>query len=265
MGKLLRAALQQQAHNFEIILVPADGDTVLGDAAEPGHDAVVEVLEQGLHVAHRGREVEPQRFDLQAIDGDDRVAIVHQVMRQGEPGGAEADDQHLPPAIGAGQGTADVQRIPARQKGIDLEAPGQLQHILQDGGLGLWNIDRLLLLVNAGLHAVIADAVAGRRHHRVVDGDRRKGAQDVTSGAQRMHFGNFLVERTAGEGDAEHRLLKLSGLAVLQPGRAGVLALGVAPDAVVHLVQGLLGVHPVISKGKALAVAPVMLAADAAS
>ena len=193
MGKLLRAALQQQAHDFEIVLVPADGDAVLGHPAEPGHDAVVEVLEQGLDVAHRGRDVEAQRLDLQSVDRDDGVAVVHQVMRQGEPGRTEADDQDLASAVGAGQGTADVQRIPARQKGIDLEAPGQLQHVLQDGGLGLWNIDRLLLLVDAGLHAVVADAVAGRRHHRVVDGDRREGAQHVAGGAQRVHFGDFLV------------------------------------------------------------------------
>ncbi len=232
---------------------------VLGHPAEPGHNAIVEVLEQDLDVAHGRRNVKVQGLDLQSVNRDDGMAIVHQVVCQGEPGGAEAHDQDLPAAIGAGQGTPDVQRVPARQQGIDLEAPRQLQHILQHGGLGLWNIDRLLLLVDTGLHAVIANAMAGRRHHRVVDGDHREGAQHMTCGAQRMHLGNFLVERTAGEGDAEHRLLKLSGLAVLQPGRAGVLPLGMAPDAVIHLVQSLLGVHPMISKGKALAVAPVML------
>ena len=53
-----RAPLQQQADQLEVVLVPADGDAVLGDAAEPGHDAVVEVLVQRLDVAHRHAWVE---------------------------------------------------------------------------------------------------------------------------------------------------------------------------------------------------------------
>ena len=142
------------------------------------------------------RDVEAQRLDLQAVDGDDGVAVVHQMMRQGEAGRAEADDQHLAAAVGAGQRAADVQRVPAREQRIDLEPPGQRQHVLQDGGLRLRNVDRLLLLVDAGLHAVVADAVAGRRHHRVVDGDRREGAQHVAGGAQRVHLARF--SRPAG-------------------------------------------------------------------
>ena len=38
----LAAALQQQADNLQEVLVPADGDAVLGDAAEPGHHPLVE-------------------------------------------------------------------------------------------------------------------------------------------------------------------------------------------------------------------------------
>ena len=80
----------------------------------------------------------------------------------------------------------------------------------------------------------------------------------MAGSAQRVHLADFLVQRAAGEGDAEHRFLELAGLAVLQALAAGVLALGVAPDAVVDLVQRLLGVHAVIGQGKALAVPPVM-------
>ena len=40
----LAAALEQQADDLQEILVPAHGDAVFGDAAEPGHDAVVEPL-----------------------------------------------------------------------------------------------------------------------------------------------------------------------------------------------------------------------------
>ena len=42
----LRAPLQQQAHELQVVLVPAHGDAVFGDAAEPGHHPIVEVLEQ---------------------------------------------------------------------------------------------------------------------------------------------------------------------------------------------------------------------------
>ncbi len=53
MGEFVGAPLQQQAHHLQVVLVPADGDAVLGHAAEPGHDAVVEVFEHRLDVAHR--------------------------------------------------------------------------------------------------------------------------------------------------------------------------------------------------------------------
>ena len=49
----LRPPLQQQANHLQEILVPAHRDAVLGDAAEPGHDAVVEPLEQARDVADR--------------------------------------------------------------------------------------------------------------------------------------------------------------------------------------------------------------------
>ena len=175
-----------------------------------------------------------------------------------KPAGPRPTISTLRPLSGRGSRTADVQRIPARQQGIDLEAPGQSQHILQDVGLGLRNIDRLLLLVDAGLHAIVADAMAGRGHHRIVDGDRGEGAQHVPGGAQRVHLADFLVQRTAGQGHAERRFLELPGFAVLQALAAGILALGVAPDAVVDLVQRLLGVHAVIGQGEAVAMAPVV-------
>ena len=59
-----RATLQQQPHQLQVVLVPAHGDAVLRDAAESGHDSVVEVLEQRLHVTDRGGGVKAQRLDL---------------------------------------------------------------------------------------------------------------------------------------------------------------------------------------------------------
>ena len=58
---------------------------------------------------------------------------------------------------------AQVERIPAREQAVDFESPRQLEHVLQRARLGLRNVDRLLLLVDARLHAVVADAVTGRR------------------------------------------------------------------------------------------------------
>ena len=40
------AALQQQADDLEEILVPADGDAIFGDAAEPSHHAIVQGIDQ---------------------------------------------------------------------------------------------------------------------------------------------------------------------------------------------------------------------------
>ena len=120
-------------------------------------------------------------------------------------------------------------------------------------GLGLRDVDRLLLLVDAGLHAVVADAVAGRRQHRIVDRDDRQRADRVALRLQHVHLGDLLFERAAGERHAERRLLERAGLAVFRPLRATVLALVVAPDAVVGLVERLLVVHAGVGEREAVA------------
>ena len=104
----LAPPLEQQADDLEEVLVPAHRDAVLGDAAEARHGAVVERLAQlanvldrlerdavaqRVHAGNRGIE----RLDLQAVDADHGVAVVHQVVRDGEAGRPEADDQHLFP------------------------------------------------------------------------------------------------------------------------------------------------------------------------
>ena len=243
----LAAPFQQQADELEEILVPAHGDAVFGDAAEPGHDAAVERLAQLGGIADRAerraraggvdtRDGGIERLDLEPVDRHHGVAVVHEMMREREAGGPEAHDQDLAAAGGLGQRPAQIERIPSRQQRVDLEAPGQRQHVLEDAGLDLRNIDRLLLLVDARLHAVVADAVAGRRAHRVVDDDNAEGADGVAAGLDQIHLGDFLVERAAGERHAERRLLELAAL-LLQPLRAGILALVVAPDAVVGMIE----------------------------
>ena len=100
------APLQQQPDQFQEILVPAHGDAVFGDAAEAGHHAVVEVLESAMSRDRRGPARAPaievrQRLDLQPVDADHGVAVVHQVVRQREAGRAEPDHQHLAAAVAA--------------------------------------------------------------------------------------------------------------------------------------------------------------------
>ena len=181
------------------------------------------------------------------------------MMRQSEPGRPQADDQHFSPTVRTRQRPANVQRIPPRQQRVNFKTPGQRQHILQDVGFGLRNIDRLLLLIDAGFHAIVADAMSGRGHHRIVDGDGGERAQDVTGGAQRVHLADFLVQRAARQSHAERRFLKRAGFAVDQAFAAGILTLRVAPDAVVDLVQRALGCHAGIGQRETVAMPPVVL------
>ena len=259
-----------QAHELQEILVPAHGDAVFGDAAEAGHDAVVEPLVELAHVAdgleRHARAAQSyagnlgrQRLDLEPVDGDDGVPVIHQVMREREARGAEPDDQHLLSRWLLRQRAAQVERVPARQQRIDLEAPGQRQHVLQGARLDLRDVDRLLLLIDAGLHAVVADAVAGRGHHRVVDRDDGERADAVAPRLHQVHLGDFLFERAAGERHAERALLERAGLAVFEAARAAVLALVVAPDAVIRLVERAGEIGAGIGQREAVAQAPLLL------
>ena len=106
IAKLARRS-SKQPDDLQEILVPAHGDAVLGDPAEPRHDPVVEPLDEACDIADRLERqrgapsgVDPgnlgrQRLDLEPVDRGDEMAVVHQVVRQGEPGRAEPDDQHL--------------------------------------------------------------------------------------------------------------------------------------------------------------------------
>ena len=99
------APLEQQADHLEEVLVPAHGDAVFGHAAEAGHQAVVERLDEVAHVANRrerhalaangdARHRRVERLDLQAVDADHRVAVVDEIVREREAGRPHADDQH---------------------------------------------------------------------------------------------------------------------------------------------------------------------------
>ncbi len=222
----MRKFLSQRSHH-----TPIERLAQLGDVANrtEGH-----AMAQRIHA--RNRRIE--RLDLQAIDADHRMTVVHQVVGQREPGRSQAYDQHAPPGRRLGIGAMQIEWIPAREERIDLEAPRQLQDVLQRAGLGLRDIDRLLLLIDAGLHAVIADAVAGGRHHRVVDGDDAKRGKRLAAYLDHVELGDLLLERATGERHAEDRLAEgFCRRFLLQAFRARVLVLLVAPDAVVRLVE----------------------------
>ncbi len=157
------------------------------------------------------------------------------------------------PVAGRGNRATQIERIPSRQQGVDLEAPGQAEHILQGAGLDLRDVDRFLLLIDAGLHAVVADAVAGRRQQRIVDRRDRQRADGEALRLQEVHLRNLLFERAPCEGDAEGRLLERAGLAIPQASGAAVLALVVAPDAVVRMVEGAHEVEALVGERKPLA------------
>ena len=155
----------------------------------------------------------------------------------------------------------DVERVPARQQPVDLDAPRHVQHVGQHPGFDLRDVDRLLLLVNAGLHAVVADAVTGARAHRVVDGDDGQRADGVAALAHGVHLGDFLAERAAGQQDAE-RVGDDRAFLVANALRAGVLVALVAEHAVVNLAQVFaLGVARV-GQLEAFAAAQLLVGAD---
>ena len=168
-----------------------------------------------------------------------------------KPAGPRPTTSTLCPVTRSRQRPPDVERVPAGQQRIDFETPGQPEHVLQRAGLDLRNVDRVLPLIDAGLHAVVADAVPGRRTERVVDGDDGEGAEAVAARLHQVHLGDLLLERAAREGDAKDRLLERAVL-LAQPLRAAVLALVVAPDAVIRLVERAGQVGSGIGQRKAL-------------
>ena len=153
-------------------------------------------------------------------------------MRQRVAGRAQAHHQHVAAVVRQRVRSLCIQRIPACQQAVDLDAPRHVQHVGQHAGFDLRNVDGLLLLVNAGFHAVVANAVTGAGAHRVVDHDDRQRADRIATLAHRMHLGNLLVERAAGQRDAE-RIRRDLAFLVLDALRAGVLVALVAQHAVV--------------------------------
>src|SRR5439155_21448062 len=124
----------------------------------------------------------------------------------------------------------------------------------------LGNVDRILLLVDAGLHAIVADPVAGRRRHRVVDAHQRQRGERVALASRGVHLGDALLQRTAGQRSAERILPVARGVLLLKTLGAGILLALVAVDAVIDLAARLARGHPGIGQAEAVAPALVLLA-----
>ena len=239
------AARERQVQQRQEVLVPAHGDAVLGDAAEPLEHPFVERLVDLAPLRNRLRrrirgagQSLRQRLDLEPIDCHHAEALVEEVVRQRVSGGPQPDDEHIAPVVGERVRTPHVQRIPARQQLVDFHPPRHVEHVGQHAGLGLRDVDRLLLLVDAALHAVVADAVAGAGAHRVVDGHDGERANRIAVLPDDVHLRDLLVERAAVQRDPEWVGRDLP-LLVTQPLRAGILFALVADDAVVDLAQVL--------------------------
>src|SRR5579863_7400035 len=148
----------------------------------------------------------------------------------------DAHHEHVLAPISLHDRPTDVERIPAREKLIDLESPGQRQSLGENPRFDLWNIDRFLLLENAGLHAVVADAVPGSRAHWIVDGDEGHGAEELAGLTHRVHFADFFAKRAPRQRDSQRVSLELTSFGVEQSLAARVLVAVVTKHAVVDLL-----------------------------
>jgi len=137
----LRSPLEQQPYHLEEVLVPAHRDAVLGDAAETRHHPAAEGLAQVVDVLDgselgpvpqrvHARDLRIQGLDLQAVDADHRVAVVHQVVSGRKAGGAETHHENSFSRGRPGIGAPQVEGVPAREQRIDLEAVGELKDVL---------------------------------------------------------------------------------------------------------------------------------------
>src|SRR5688572_18880658 len=115
-----------------------------------------------------------------------------------------------------------VKRVEPRQQAVDFKSKWKIQHIADDARLRLRDVDRLLLLKDAALHADIADPMAGAGAHRIIEHDHRQRRDRLTALAEQVHLRNSLFERTAGQLDTE-RVAGASARLVAKAVRARIL------------------------------------------
>ncbi len=124
------------------------------------------------------------------------------------------------------------------------------------------DVHRLLLLEDARLHAVVADAMARPGTHRVVDRDDAQRGDELAHLPHRVHLADLLLERAAGESHAERVLLQRPGLGVLETLAARVLVAIVAEHAVVDLLLDVACRHAPVGQRETEALAPLVVRTD---
>jgi hypothetical protein len=100
--------------------------------------------------------------------------------------------------------------------------------------------------------------MAGRRHEGIVDHDHRERTDRAAFRLQLVELGNLLFQRAAGERHAKSALAEGAGAFPFsafgtQSLRARVLALLVAPDAIIRFIQRARKVGPRVREPEALA------------
>ncbi len=125
------------------------------------------------------------------------------MLGHSEPRRPHACHQHLAPIIRLCRKLHGAQGIPAGQQIIQLNPPGKVEDIRQNAGFNLRNVDRVLLLVHTGFHAVIADAMAGSGNHGIIDHGHGQCRQIQSVPFENLHFRNFFFEGTARQGHAQ--------------------------------------------------------------
>ena len=208
------------------------------------------------------RQLLGQRLDLQAVDRDDAEALVQEMVREGVAGRPEPDDEDVLAVVGERVRTRRVERVPARQERPDLESPWHREDVRENARLRLRNVDGILRLEDAGLHAVVADAVPGAGDHRIVDADERESRERVPLAPEHVHLRDLLVQRAARERHAE-RIRADTAVLLPKALRARVLVALVAEDAVMRLAGDLARGLARIGEREAVARASVRRQAEA--
>ena len=115
-----------------------------------------------------------ERLELEAIHREHGMAILHQMMGQREAGRTESSNEYFVSGWRTRHRSVEIQRIPSRQKRIDLESPGQLEHIPKGPRFSAWYVDGRLLLKHTRLRTVIANAMTRCCAKRVLNHDQRE-------------------------------------------------------------------------------------------
>ena len=116
-----------------------------------------------------------------------------------------------------------------------------------------------MLLIDTRLHAVVADAVASRRRHRVVNRDDRERTNRIALPFHLIHLGDFFFERATGQWHSKRARLEFTRL-LSKPGRATVLALVVTLDAIIRLIQSVDDIGARIGQVKTIPMSLVLCA-----